>query len=192
LPAAEGSWRVPIGESFDVVLDAARTGAEWAITELYRDLQPAVVRYLRARAPGEHDDLASEVWLGVAGGLARFHGDEAAFRRYVFTLAHRRVVDHWRARARDPHARVPRGEDELTPDAEDEAIENLTTSAALDLVRTHLPPDQADVVLLRVVAGLTADDVARIVGKRAGTVRVLQHRGLRRLARVLDRERVTR
>jgi RNA polymerase sigma-70 factor (ECF subfamily) len=183
---------VPIGESFDVVLDAARTGAEWAITELYRDLHPAVVRYLRARAPGEHEDLASEVWLGVAGGLARFHGDEPAFRRYVFTVAHRRVVDHWRTRGRDPSDNPVRDGDDLAPDAQDEAIENLTTSAALDLVRTHLPPDQADVVLLRVVAGLTTEDVARIVGKRAGTVRVLQHRGLRRLARVLDRQRVTR
>jgi RNA polymerase sigma-70 factor (ECF subfamily) len=57
----------------------------------------------------------------------------------------------------------------------------MSTEAALQLIAT-LPPDQAEAVLLRVVGGLDVDRVAAIMGKRPGHVRVLSHRGLKRLA----------
>ena len=79
----------------------------------------------------------------------------------------------------------------VTGDAEGEAMAELSTQAALDLIRT-LPADQAEVVLLRVLGGFDAAEVGAIMGKRAGTVRVLQHRGLVRLAAALSREAVTR
>jgi RNA polymerase sigma-70 factor (ECF subfamily) len=67
----------------------------------------------------------------------------------------------------------------------------MALDAALRRV-ARLPADQAEVVALRVLAGLSAEQVAEIVGKRAGAVRVLQHRGLRRLANELAAEGVTR
>ena len=75
-------------------------------------------------------------------------------------------------------------------DSEADAMTELATEAALSLIGT-LPPDQADVVLLRVLGGFDAAEVAAIMGKRPGTVRVLQHRALTRLARLLSREAVT-
>lgn len=54
------------------------------------------------------------------------------------------------------------------------------------------PPDQAEVVLLRVVAGLSVEQVAKILGKSAGSVRVAQHRALRRLAAIWEQKPVTR
>jgi len=82
-------------------------------------------------------------------------------------------------------------ESAMTPgDAEAEAMTELATEAALSLIGT-LPPDQADVVLLRVLGGFDAGDVAAIMGKRAGTIRVLQHRALIRLAGILANEDVT-
>jgi len=76
-------------------------------------------------------------------------------------------------------------------DVEEEAMAGLTTEAAIARIAT-LPPDQAEVVLLRILGGLSVREVAAITGKRPGTVRVLQHRALRRLAREVRREAVTK
>jgi RNA polymerase sigma-70 factor (ECF subfamily) len=65
------------------------------------------------------------------------------------------------------------------------ALERISAEAVLALI-SALPPDQAEIIMLRVVAGLDTHAVARIVGKSPGAVRVAAHRGLRRLAAVVD------
>jgi len=152
------------------------------------------VGYLRTRAASEAEDLASEAWIGVAENLAGFQGREDDFRRWVFAIARRRLIDHQRRNQRRRTTPVPAEvlEGRLpTGDTEAEAIAELSTQAALALIRT-LPPDQADVVLLRVLGGFDAAEVGAIMGKRPGTVRVLQHRALARLAVLAAREAVTR
>src|SRR3954469_21521394 len=94
--------RVRTGAAFDDVLAAAQTGAAWAFEVLYRDLSPVVTGYLRLHGAAEPDDLASETFLGVFTGLAAFHGDEVALRSWVFTIAHRRLIDDWRRHSRRP------------------------------------------------------------------------------------------
>src|SRR3954471_21783632 len=96
-----GSVREPARAAepvFDAVIAAAQAGADWALTILYRQFQPAILRYLRARAPGHVEDLASEVWLAAARGLPGFAGDHEGFGRWIFTIARRRVVDAGRKR----------------------------------------------------------------------------------------------
>jgi RNA polymerase sigma-70 factor (ECF subfamily) len=181
-----------LGRQFESVLAAAGTGAEWALAALYRDLHPGVLRYLQSQDRGDAEDLASETWLDVAGGLQRFDGDETAFRRWVFTIARRRLLDHRRATARrrtDPVPAESMGYLEA-PDCADEVMAFASTRAALARLAS-LPRDQAEVVLLRVLADLDVEDVAKIVGKRPGTVRVLQHRALKRLAGESGASRVT-
>jgi RNA polymerase sigma-70 factor (ECF subfamily) len=176
---------------FSTVLAAARVGAEWAITALYREFHPRLLRYLRAQAPAHGDDLASEVWLDVAAALGRFEGDATAFRRWLFTIAHRRLIDLRRADARR-RAFLSRLESfhDSRVDGDPGASVLAASETEAALVRIgRLSPDQAQVVLLRVVAGLTVEDVAAIVGKKPGSVRVLQHRALKRLAEELARER---
>src|SRR4051812_28950280 len=90
------------GLPFDDVLTAAQAGAAWAFEVLYRDLAPSVTGYLRLHRAVEPDDLASETFIGVFTGLSAFSGDEAALRAWVFTIAHRRLVDDWRRRSRRP------------------------------------------------------------------------------------------
>jgi RNA polymerase sigma-70 factor, ECF subfamily len=180
-------------EQFVSVLDAARTGAGWALASLYQGLNPAVLGYLRAREPADAEDIASETWIGVAEGLSRFTGGEDDFRRWVFTIARRRLVDHRRRVIRRSTAPAsPEAIEAAMPpgDSEAEAMTEMATQAALTLIGT-LPPDQADVVLLRVLGGFDASEVAAIMGKRAGTVRVLQHRALTRLASILSPDVVT-
>jgi len=194
---ATPTTRNSLGDQFQGILAAAQDGGEWAVAILYRWLHPAVVSYLRARAGDEAEDLASETWVAVARGLARFSGDEAAFRSWVFTIAHRRLIDHHRASARRPRTRTlhaTEGDDYSgpidLPAGDDPAREVLDAAAGDEAVRrivALLPPDQAEIVLLRVVGGLPMEDVAAITGRRPGTVRVLQHRALKRLADRLER-----
>jgi RNA polymerase sigma-70 factor, ECF subfamily len=173
-----------IGPEFPAVLDAATRGDEEAFGRLWRDLQPRLLRYFMVAAPAAAEDLASETWLAVVRGLERFRGNEPAFRAWVFTIARHEVLD-WRRRAARRVTEAAPVHDLIEPAAPDDpaaaALEGFSTRAALAVVAT-LPADQAEAVVLRVVAGLGVDQVAGIMDKRPGTVRVLTHRGLRRLA----------
>jgi RNA polymerase sigma-70 factor, ECF subfamily len=173
-----------IGETFPAVLAAAQRGDERAFAVLWRDLQPAVLRYLRVAAPAAAEDLAADTWVSVIRGLARFRGDEPGFRALVFTAARHRALD-WRRQASRRQAAAASVEalyDRPAPDDPAEAVlEAQSTRAALALI-AELPRNQAEVVALRMVAGLDVAQVAKLVGKRPGAVRTLTHRGLRRLA----------
>ena len=173
-----------IGPSFPAVLAAAQRGDERAFAVLWRDLQPAVLRYLRVAAPAAAEDLAADTWMSIIRGLDRFRGDEPGFRALVFTAARHRALDWHRQASRTPFVVVPveAVEDRPAPDDPAEAVlEAQSTRAALALI-AELPRSQAEVLALRMVAGLDVAQVARIVGKRPGAVRTLTHRGLRRLA----------
>lgn len=177
----EGELR---GEAFASTLSAAQAGSSWALAALYRSLDPAVRRYLRAQLGPDGEDVASETWLSVAQSIATFEGDEDRFRAFVFTIANRRVVDHLRIRGRRPVLAdvVPETIVEASS-AEDEAFAGALGDEAARRIVACLPEDQARVVLLRVVAGLSVDEVAVLLDRRPATIRVMQHRALRRLAK---------
>jgi RNA polymerase sigma-70 factor (ECF subfamily) len=176
------------GVAFDDVLAAAQAGAAWAFEVLYRDLSPVVTGYLRLHGAAEPDDLASETFLGVFTGLAGFSGDEDALRSWVFTIAHRRLIDDWRRRSRRPQVTDDAGELSLLPggDAEDDALIRVGTEDVHRMC-AGLPDDQRSVLLLRVLADLTVEQVADVMGKSIGSVKALQRRGLRTLRDRLDK-----
>ena len=172
-----------IGGAFEVTLASARTGDETAFTRIFRDVQPSLLRYLRVIAT-DPEDVAGETWVQVVAGLRRFRGGEQDFRAWLFTIARHRAADAGRSRARRPAVPLDMTEAAqqlTTPDAADQALETVSTQATMTLIKS-LPPDQAEIIMLRVVASLDTGDVARIVGKTPGAVRVAAHRGLRRLA----------
>ena len=170
----------------DAAVSAACAGDESAFVVLFRELQPRLLRYLRTLSGHDAEDIAAETWVQVVRGLARFTGDAAGFRGWVFTIAHARMVDAWRASGRRPEAptdTLPDAAGELDVPREAEAI--MSTEAALVLLR-QLPQAQAQVLLLRVVAGLDVPRTAAVLGRTPNHVRVLAHRGLRTLAAVLE------
>jgi RNA polymerase sigma factor (sigma-70 family) len=182
-----------LGAQFDTVIAAAKTGVPWALEALYVDLQPRVLRYLNAIDSSQAEDLASEAWLGVARAIPGFNGDEDAFCALLFTVARRRLLDHRRREVyRRTAATEPQVIQELgsSSDAEQEAMDRLGQGWALDQIAA-LPPDQAEVVMLRVIGDLSVEEVASILGKRPGAVRALQLRALRRLAQQLSKEPIT-
>lgn len=181
-----------IGESFPQVLEAARTGAEWAWTAIYRDLAPAVLGYLRTRGAPDPEDATGEVFLGVVRGLRSFEGNEDEFRSWVFVIAHRRLIDERRRLHRRPaHADEDEELEEVASadDVEAEAITRLGTARVRRII-DRLTEDQRDVLLLRLIGGFTVDEVAQVVGKRPGAVKALQRRGLAAIARELAKEGV--
>ena len=89
-------------DDFDQVLARARAGSGDAFALLYEDLARPVAAYLRAKGVADVEDVTSEVFLAVFTGLGRFVGDQAQLRSWVFTIAHRRVVDGWRCGGRTP------------------------------------------------------------------------------------------
>lgn len=168
--------------TFSVLLSAAQRGDENAIAALWRAHRPAVLRYFQVAAPSAAEDLDAETWIEVAKRLSTFTGDEDAFRAFLFTVARHRLIDFRRRTGRRPEvavgARIPEG---VAPDASAAVLQDVATAEALRLL-SQLSPDQAEAIALRVVAGLTVEEVARLVAKKPSTVRVLCHRGLRRLA----------
>jgi len=182
-----------IGDEFPAVLGAAQDGSEEDFATLWRDGNPALLRYLRVVALDAAEDVAAETWVQVVRGLPGFRGDEQAWRAWLFTTARRRAIDEGRRRSRHPVASLGEVSGDLEPRTEDAAVlamQNLATAAAIAAV-SALPPLQAEVILLRVLAGLDTEAVARIVGRSQGAVRVAAHRGLRRLAQTLTSTGVT-
>lgn len=174
----------------DEAIEAARRGERWAITVVYRAINPHLLRFLRHQASPVAEDLASETWLSISSMLPSFTGTTSEFRALVFTIARRRVIDHYRRIGRRPtQVRL----DEIEPrfaavDFSEGVIDRLTTQEAIEALVAMLPPKQAEVILLRVVADLSADQIAQITGRTAGAVRILQHRALARLMKAFPPE----
>jgi RNA polymerase sigma-70 factor (ECF subfamily) len=175
----------------DEALDSARRGDESGVAELWRALNPLILRYLRVVVGEAAEDVASETWLQAARDIRHFRGDAAGFRVWLFRVArHRALAELRRGRGRrEELAGLSAAEDRAArDDPAGEAVERLATRRALRMI-ADLPPNQAEAVLLRVVAGLDAAQAAAVLGKRPGAVRVAAMRGLRRLAEVIEAER---
>jgi RNA polymerase sigma-70 factor, ECF subfamily len=167
----------------DDALARARAGDEAGFLDLWRDLQPRLLRYLRVLGRDDADDLASETWLQVVRDLQRFNGGADDFRRWLFTVGRHRAIDAARARLRRRVSLVPLDADTLVDDqrVEEQVVNALSVGKAIEFL-TRLPKDQAEAVALRVIADLETGAVATVLGKSAGAVRVALHRGLRTLA----------
>lgn len=148
--------------------------------QIYRALAPAVLGYLRAQRAPDAEDVLGEVFLQVARDLGRFKGDDDALRRWVFAIAHNRLLDARRRVARRPVS-ADRPVPEQTAPPPVEALDPALVEALDDLT-----PDQREVVVLRFVADLSLADVAQLTRRRVGAVKALQHRALETLARRLS------
>lgn len=182
-----------LGARFDAVLERARQGDAAAVGELWRDANPMLLRYLRVTAGQDAEDVASLTWLRAAEAFDSFDGGEPGFRRWLVTIARNVHLDDVRRASRrreqpsDDVAELVDLRSERSPDAALSAEERMSTQRALRLI-ARLPPDQAELVVLRVVVGLDVGEVASVTGRSPGSVRVAVHRALRRLRSLLEQE----
>lgn len=181
------------GATFEEVLAAAQAGAGWAFERLYRWLSPSVLSYLRGQGMPDPEDLVGDVFMRAFHNVDAFRGTEEQFRSWVFTMAHHRVVDERRRLARRP-----------VVDSQLEAVRNVvaredTEAAALasiaaDGIRAvieDLPPDQRDVLLMRVLGDLTIEQAGDALGKSRGAIKQLQRRALLTVRRCIEKTSVT-
>ena len=185
-PGFRYRWATGTGD-FEQVLEAAQRGEEWAAAIIFDAHHARLLRYLRWQEPSAADDLAGETWLAVAERIHDFTGGEDAFRAWVFSVARRRVAEYRRRGARRrTHPVAPEDLAEIAGglDPSGLVVDVMSAQQAIDRLAAVLSPDQREVIVLRVVTGLSVEEIARVVGKRPGTVRVIQHRALRRLAQM--------
>lgn len=149
---------------------------------LYRELQPTLLGHLRWVHASQAEDIAGDVWTEVAASFPTFVGSDDAFRAWVFTLARRRAIDSYRRAGRRPTAALREGGPVAADRPEEETVDRLSLEAIVARLHRLLPADQAEVLLLRVVRGLSVVEVAAATAKTPANVRVLQHRALQRLA----------
>lgn len=148
--------------------------------DAYRAFAPAVLGYLRSQRAPDPEDMLGEVFLQVARDWRKFRGDDAALRRWVFSIAHNRLLDARRAASRRPAIDPSPLPERPTADTGEKLDPELLAALAT------LTPDQREVVVLRFVGDLPLEDVARITRRRVGAVKAMQRRALEALERALD------
>ncbi len=161
----------------DMVRRAA-AGVPDALSSVYSILSPKVVGYLRARGSEDPEGLTNDVFLQVIPKLRGLKGGVEGLRTFVFSVAHARVVDEHRRRARRPRMSTYDADTDLrrSQSAEGEFLE--TGTAHLDHALSCLGEDQRTVLLMRTVADLSLEETANALGKSTGAVKQLQRRAL--------------
>ena len=170
--------------------DAAAREASDRLATIYRELAPAVLGYLRGSGAAEPEDLLGDVFVAVIRGLPDCADDPAALRRWVFTVAHHRLIDERRkytTRSRD--VALDSQPEPSVDGCYDEVLSRLSASPAVRALAT-LTTDQRAVVLLRDVADLSVADTAHVLGKKQGAVKTTHRRALATLARRVSGEAV--
>jgi RNA polymerase sigma factor (sigma-70 family) len=165
---------------FGPALERARAGEAAGFDALVRHLDPRLVGFARARGADDPEGLADDVLVQMCRSIGSFEGNLAQLRAWVFTIARNRLVDERRRASRrvdtrptEP-ARLPDAPVPDTPLAADER-------ERVDALLAGLTDDQREIVVLRIVVGLSVEETADVVGRRPGAVRALQHRALRTL-----------
>ncbi len=175
-------------ERLDSVVAQAVAGDRNALREVLETIRPIVVRYCRARVGTlerhglSADDVAQEVCLATVMALPRYRDRGRPFLAFVYGIAAHKVADAFRAAGKDlsyPTATIP-DHRSAEPDPEQSAVD-ADSAARMDELLELLPDRQREILILRVVVGLSAGETAAAVGSTAGAVRVAQHRALARL-----------
>ena len=185
------------GDGLDAVVADAVAGNRDALRKVLETIRPIVVRYCRARfGVGERqgvsaDDVAQEVCLAVITALPRYKDQGRPFLAFVYGIASHKVIDAHRAASRnksEPVADLPDSVE--VADGPEQRAMRVETSGEMGRLLDTLPEKQREILVLRVVVGLSAEETAEAVGSTPGAVRVAQHRALARLRKSMPEEEV--
>lgn len=186
-----------VGDELDALVGAAIDGDRESMARLLRVIRPLVLRYCRARVGRQErtfasaDDVAQEVCLAVLTALPGYKDQGRPFLAFVYGIAAHKVADSHRSAARnrsEPVAEVP-DQQEVGDGPEARAMQG-ELATKMDQLMAALAPKQREILRLRVVVGMSAEETADLVGSTPGAVRVAQHRALSRLRKMLAAEEV--
>lgn len=156
-------------------------------TEAYRAHAGTVLGYLGSQGVEDPEAVTQEVFLSLYPRLRTLSGGKEGLRALLFSIAHARVVDHHRRRARTPASVEydPLDDPRVTPSAEDHVLTGATGASQL---LSGLRPEYRQVIALRILGELTIDEVAEVLGRSPGAVKQLQRRALIALRNELDHD----
>jgi RNA polymerase sigma-70 factor, ECF subfamily len=182
----------PQDEQFRQLVDAAVNGDQAAIQRVLESIRPIVMRYCRARVGrldrsfASADDVVQEVCLSVISALPGYRDQGQPFLAFVYGIAQHKVADAHRAAARNRSLPVPEVPDrpEAVAGPEQRVLQD-ELKTTMDRMLAVLSDKQREIVLLRVVVGLSAEETADLVDSTPGAVRVAQHRALTRLRKLM-------
>lgn len=182
------------GDELDRAVGAAVHGDRTALSDVLESIRPPVLRYCRARVgAGERhshsaDDVAQEVCMAVMTALPRYSDQGRPFMAFVYGIASHKVADAHRAAGRvkaDPVDALPEAVD-VDEGPEQLALDSDATRRMKELLAI-LPDKQREILVLRLIVGLSAEETAAATGSTAGAVRVAQHRALTKLKAEIQR-----
>lgn len=182
------------GLDLDALVRAAQDGDEAAIAQMIAALLPRISRYCRGRIGPRHstfasaDDVAQEALMAVLHALPTYRRDGVNFFGFAFGIAAHKVADFHRKRQREPG--VPTAEPPAVEDGDggpEQKVLHAEQSERLGRLLDVLNDRQREILVHRVVTGLSAEETAQVLGMTPGAVRVAQHRALDKLRRVLGR-----
>ena len=174
-------------EQFERWVGSAQQGDPAGFDALVSALERPLVGFVRGRGASDPEGLVNEVLVRVFSGIADFEGNAPQFRAWVFRIARNLIIDERRTAGRRPDA-VVTAPDQIPESPVHEAVaDRFDQSERVETILAHVTSEQREVLLLRVVAGLSVEETAEVLGCRPGAVRALQHRGLKRLRQEFSR-----
>jgi RNA polymerase sigma-70 factor (ECF subfamily) len=175
---------------FDTALRAARDGHGRGFTTLYEMHEPRMASFVRSRGVSDPDEVVNDVFLAAFSRVREFTGGPADFRAWIFRIARNKVADWYRARERDQRRVEAAGATRVDKSAADVA-DGVAGTVLADELLALLTEDQREVLLLRVVAGLSGPETARVTDRPLTAVKALQRRALETLRREIRAQAVS-
>lgn len=177
----------------EALAKAAAGGDRDALAELLAVLQPKVIRYCRGRIGSTHgtyasaEDVAQEVLMAVLAALPNYHGGDAGFDAFVFGIAGHKVADFYRKKQREQTTPMSEPPDEIDPlPGPEQTVERGELHREVHELLDTLPPGQREVLVLRQILDMSAEETANTLSSTPGAVRVAQHRALNKLRRRIE------
>lgn len=167
------------------LIDAAKRGDEDAWRMLFEWLAPKLAGYAWSKGLPDPEDLVGDVFSVLAQRLASFDGDATRLRSFAFSIAHNRIADHYRRAAN--HREVSVSDPQLLGRSYD-PMDEMTADLTMRRLADQLPADQRDVVLLYAFGRLRLTEIAEVLGKSPGSVRMLHHRARQTIKELLREE----
>ena len=167
------------------LVEAAKAGDRAATEALVGNIRPRVFRYVLARVLDPHlaDDVTQEVTVTMLTALPRHVDQGRPFTAWVFGIAANKISESRRSASRRHETVAAEAPDRVADTAlePETAVLRMETSGYVAGLLAQLPDSHAEILRLRIAAGLSADETAAVLGMTAGAVRVAQHRALGRL-----------
>lgn len=160
-----------------------------AVGELYNRYHESVFRYIWARVSDQQltEDLTGDVFTRMVVNLSKYRLTGAPFLAWLYSIARNLVIDHYRKAGTRNHLPLEQVENIIEDEQNlSQVVENQMFIEQVQRALKELNPTRQDVLILRFIMGLSLKEVASILRKTIGSIKVTQHRALNELRIVLE------